>query len=406
MMVVIRRRFNIRPARLLLCLCNLALLLMWYGNINLHHDATNELFVPSIGVQSATAAATATGVVNHDHQKENRNLTRYKTSTMPQLTHHTCSILNRTETIPQVPHFIIAGAQKSGTTALFEFLKLHPNIQSSKSLETHFFDWHYPSAVQKNDWLLQHNLSLTISDSEFSCAILRAYSEQFDVSGGETALNSMFFEKTPSYLFLTKVPELISMTCFWKPKIIVLLRNPIDRAFSHFRMQLRTFGRSFEDLIDEEVKHLKGIGLSYAPPRDSFDPNDSGFAIPHLSITQSEALHWKHYRRMFSNNYLQRGMYVIQLRHWMKFFPLGESLMVVNYERFRTHPEEIYSKLLDFVGATPYHPGSGFDIEHNAHGPAQQPMLPNTRKYLAALFRPYNDMLADTLGEEWRDVWD
>jgi hypothetical protein len=317
-----------------------------------------------------------------------------------------CTIPNCTVKVPY-PQFIIAGAQKCGTTALFQFLKQHPSIQPSVARELHFFDRDYPSSdVLKEMWLRNRNLPLDIPDSDFRCAVKQAYGENFVISPNAPA-GTIFFEKTPSYLFLARVPELIISTCSWKPKIIVLLRNPVDRAFSHFRMELSpnsTQGRSFEDLIDDEIAKLRLFGLSNAPLRTAdYTQDDPGFQIPHPAKKASEEKHWS---RIFNGNYLQRGMYMIQLNRWMRLFPLGESLIVLNYDRFKYEPTKIFSELLDFVGVPPFIPAKGFATKHNARGPSQYPMSNATRKYLSAFFRPHNNMLADVLGEEWRGVWD
>jgi hypothetical protein len=328
----------------------------------------------------------------------------------PPIRYHSCTIANQTVSFPLVPQFIIAGAQKCGTSALMEFLNEHPNIQGSSALETHFFDWRVPSEIQRKEWLSERGWPSDLSRKDLVCALQKEYTDSFNVTS-----NKIFFEKTPSYLFLTKVPELISTTCFWKPKVVVILRNPIDRAISHFRMRLGTRGRSFEELIDEEVKSLKLVGLSHAPLRtDKYRPDDPGFAIPDLTKTQSEDLHWKHYRKMFHGNFLQRGMYITQMKHWLEYFSLDDGthhegkapLLVLNYEKFRKEPNEVFSRLLKFVGAAPFVPAQGFNASINSHEYRGDQMLPETRKYLSALFRPYNDMLADTLGEDWRGVWD
>ena len=320
--------------------------------------------------------------------------------------YHTCSILDRTIKIPEAPHFIIAGAQKCGTSALLAFLTEHPKIESSSSLEPHFFDWHYPSDVDKEEWLTDRNLSTNLPDPDFQCALKQAYGEQFQVLPNTTA-DTFFFEKTPSYLFLARVPALIQSTCFQKPKIIVILRNPVDRAFSHFRMKVRTEGRSFEDLVDQEIDSLRSVGLSNAPLRISnYRKDDPAFQIPDLTPGESERRHWKHYRKMFANNYLQRGMYMTQLKRWMELFPLGESLLVLNYERFKANPQEVFFQLLDFVGAPRFVPTEGFGTKYNTKDAPKTPISAETRHYLSAFFRPYNEMLANELGESWRGVWD
>ena len=57
--------------------------------------------------------------------------------------------------------------------------------------------------------------------------------------------------------------------------------------------------------------------------------------------------------------------------------------------------------------SAPNVPVEGFGTLHNHHDDGRhETMLPETRRYLSALFRPYNEQLADILGEEWRGVWD
>lgn len=312
-----------------------------------------------------------------------------------------------------------------------EFLDEHPQIRASTMAETHFFDWHVPSEMQLEKWLADRGWHHPLPPEDMTCALQHEYSTNFNI----TADKAFYFEKTPSYLFLTRVPKLIATICFWKPKIILILRNPMDRAYSHFRMGVRTQGRSFEELIDQEIHSLKEIGLSSAPDRTSlYDPHDHNFSIPtHWSPDTLEELHWKHYRKMFSNNYLQRGMYVTQLRHWLQYFTLANNattttntkathnntkkldseekglLLVLNYERFKKNPEQVFTQLLEFVGANaPFVPAEGFGTLHNYHEnhDRRETMHPETRRYLSAVFRPYNEQLADILGEEWRGVWD
>ena len=96
---------------------------------------------------------------------------------------------------------------------------------------------------------------------------------------------------------------------------------------------------------------------------------------------------------MFSNNYLQRGMYVTQLAHWMEYFALGEQLLVLRYEQFRDDPETVFFQLLDFVGAPRFVPADGFATRHNVKddpnaATRKHPLTNATRTYLAALFDP------------------
>ena len=99
-------------------------------------------------------------------------------------------------------------------------------------------------------------------------------------------------------------------------------------------------------------------------------------------------------------------MYMTQLKRWMELFPLGESLLVLNYERFKANPQEVFFQLLDFVGAPRFVPTEGFGTKYNTKDAPKTPISAETRHYLSAFFRPYNEMLASELGESWRGVWD
>jgi len=333
----------------------------------------------------------------------------------PRIKYHQCQIMNTTISIPQIPHFLIVGAQKAGTTAILEFLKQHPDFQSSKDKEPHFFDWHYPSRTRRNYWYTEHGLPWNLSKEENLCAIRRAYTNYFNLSmiGSQTIV----FEKTPGYLFLNEVPERIATTLFWKPKIVAILRNPIDRAISNYRMKITTYGRSFEEIIDEEMTSLIDSGLSHAPKRNETDLSDNDdihhrFEIPKLPPKLSEELHWKHYRKIHHCNYIQRGMYAQQLERWLRYFPIDKdkpnqsSILVLKYEEFKAYPERVFARLLEFLGATPFIPTDGFSTMHNYHPERKEQMLPETRRYLSKIFRPYNELLVNMLGDEWKGVWD
>lgn len=107
-------------------------------------------------------------------------------------------------------------------------------------------------------------------------------------------------------------------------------------------------------------------------------------------------------------------MYIAKLKHWFEHFSLDNrnqhggnkvSLLVLNFEHFWKEPDKVFSRLLKFVGAALFVPEKGFSTMINSHEYRGDQMLPETREYLSPLFRPYNDMLADALGEEWKGVW-
>jgi hypothetical protein len=190
--------------------------------------------------------------------------------------------------------FILAGAQKSGTTALHYFLQKHPNITMGDQQEMHFFD-DEEIFSRPVDYELLHKHFKPVAEAT--------------VAG----------ECTPSYLYWQPAPERI-----WKynPKIklLVLLRNPIDRAFAHWNMQ-RFKGREpldFFEAIKEEKTRIAG-----APPVEV---------------------------RRFA--YIDRGFYAQQLERFFQFFP-QEQVKVVKFEKFREEQRETVDSIFSFLGLEP-----------------------------------------------------
>ncbi len=190
--------------------------------------------------------------------------------------------------------FIVAGAQKSGTTALHYFLAKHPNITMGDQQEIHFFD----------------------DDATFAATV--DY-ERLHKHYPLVAPSTMAGDCTPSYLYFKPAPERI-----WKynPKIklLVLLRNPVERAFAHWNMQ-RFKGREpldFFDAIKEEKTRIAG-----APPIEA---------------------------RRFA--YVDRGFYAEQFERIFKFFP-REQVKVVKFEEFENKQRETLVSIFSFLGLEP-----------------------------------------------------
>ena len=143
--------------------------------------------------------------------------------------------------MPQRPNFFVAGAAKSGTSSLFHYLGAHPDVYKSPSKEPHFFcSQHFPERFTGP------------GDEGFSRDTVRdeaAYRRLFSGADAFTAAG----EASVYYLLYPDVAECIQA---WNPqaKIILLLRNPVDRAFSAY-MHLIRDGRetlSFERALVEE----------------------------------------------------------------------------------------------------------------------------------------------------------
>jgi hypothetical protein len=238
----------------------------------------------------------------------------------------------------QPPTFMIIGTQKGGTTSLHHYLDKHPDVTMAFKKEVHFFDSFY---FKGTDWYLAH-------------FPLRSEAAQTG-------------EASPTYLFHPEAPRRVHAT-FPNVKFIALLRNPIDRAYSHHQMEYRRGNDplSFEEAVAQEPERL----------RDS-NPDLAGG-------------NWRRY------SYITRGIYVEQLAQWLQVFPQEQFLLLKSEEFFR-EPGRLFDQVLRFL-ELPSCPLPRYR-SLNSHGYA--PMRPETRDRLARYYEPYNRQLYDLLGRDF-----
>src|SRR5437016_5579333 len=174
------------------------------------------------------------------------------------------------------PHFIIIGAQRCGTTSLFEYLARHPSFSLPSQKELHFFDYQYHNGA---DW----------------------YRKQFPLLLGGVITG----EASPYYLLHPHVPRRIRD---WNPdvKLIVLLRNPVDRAYSHYYHEVRLEAEplDFEAALDVEAERMEG-----QVERMRADPYYYSYNHQHFS-------------------YVSRGIYIHQLESWMTSVFSREQVLI------------------------------------------------------------------------------
>ena len=198
-----------------------------------------------------------------------------------------------------LPGFLVIGAQKAGTTALYAYLRQHPAITGPSWKEVSFFDRHYARGVA---W----------------------YRGNFPNS--LRARGDLVGEASPSYLFHPLAPERVA-GLVPEAKLIALVRNPVDRAYSHYQHEV-ALGReplSFEDALAAEHERLSG-----EEERMVADPAYFSHA-------------WWNY------TYLARGRYAEQLERWFASFP-REQLLVLLTDELAQDPAGAYRRVLDFLG--------------------------------------------------------
>ncbi len=194
--------------------------------------------------------------------------------------------------MPEVD-FLIVGTQKGGTTALAYFLSLHPHICFAPNKEVHFFDY------DRN----------YVKGIDFYHSFFPNYNNQTRIG-----------EATPIYMYLPHVPPRIAR---YNPriKLIVLLRNPIDRAYSHYQMERQ---RGWESLPFPLALSLEPLRLSL--PQD---------------LDQERAP-----RRIYS--YCDRGYYSRQLKVLQDCFPREQILVLLQSDLEQSHDQTL-ALVYDFL---------------------------------------------------------
>ncbi len=139
-----------------------------------------------------------------------------------------------------MPHTVIAGAPKSGTSSLFFWLADHPEVCPSRKKETHFL----------RDNINKHNRDLNIHEHG-----LESYSSLFRHCGQ----GSVRLEATPRYFF-EKTPVKVLSSFHPLPSILFILRKPSDQLYSHYkfaRYRRKIIDLSFAEYLDIENNDLK-----------------------------------------------------------------------------------------------------------------------------------------------------
>ena len=247
-----------------------------------------------------------------------------------------------TAALRPLPDFLILGAQKAGTTALYAYLRWHPEITGPSFKEVSFFDRHYAKGER---WYRAHM---------------------------PVRRRSLVGEASPSYLFHPLAPERVA-GMLPGARLIALLRNPVDRAFSHYQHEV-ALGReplSFEDAVDREDERMQG-----ELERMLRDPSYFSLA-------------WWNY------TYVARGRYGEQLERWFAAFP-REQLLVLFTEELSADTAATYRRVLDFLGVT----ARDLETYPRIFDRDYADMNPGTRARLHKEFENPNRRLASLLGRD------
>ena len=259
-----------------------------------------------------------------------------------------------TASLRPLPDFLILGAQKAGTTALYAYLRWHPEVMGPSWKEVSFFDRHY---ARGEAWYRGH------FPNELRLRLTR-----------RRGRNPIVGEASPSYLFHPLAPQRVR-SLVPQARLIVLVRDPAERAYSHYQHEV-ALGReplSFEAALDAEEERTRG----------------------EVERMVADPAYFSH--AWWNFTYLSRGRYSEQLERWLSVFPRGQ-LLVVPADDLRERPGETYASVLGFLGASRHELGSYPRLFVRDYAP----MSAGARNRLAAYYAEPNRRLYELLGRDLR----
>jgi len=236
--------------------------------------------------------------------------------------------------VKHLPDFIIIGAARCGTSSLWANLAEHPRLRppdpkaflqfASNHKEVHFFDKEH-----------KFNRGLDFYRSFFVGPPQRYY----------------HFESTPNYLYHPAVPERVKNT-LPKAKLIVMLRNPVDRAWSHFCNWRRK-----RDLKES---------ILYNP----------------------------------KSEILKKGIYHEQLVRWFEYFERSQFL-IIRSEDYFANETLVIKRTLEFIGVEPVVKIKPIYYDPVKKTKGNPPMTVKLRRDLKTFYRPHNNTLEEMLGRNF-----
>lgn len=196
----------------------------------------------------------------------------------------------------RLPDFLVLGAQKAGTTTLYDLIMQHPDAAPARTKELAFFDRHY-------DWGLAW------------------YKSNFPKLGKLTG------KATPGYLYGRDAQDRIVQDLPQSTRFVILLRNPVDRAISHFF-------------------HEKRLGYETLPLVDALDAEELRLR-DHATVQigrshENRTMGW-------SASYVDRGKYSKQLKGYFNAFP-KENFHIETSDRFFAEPNTVVAEIFSFLG--------------------------------------------------------
>jgi hypothetical protein len=252
----------------------------------------------------------------------------------------------------RLPDFLIVGGQRCGTTSLYTYLIQHPEVEPAFIKETHFFDRAFHRGA---GWY-------------------RAFFPMLPKPGEDGGW--ITGEATPYYLFDPHVPRRVGQV-LPDIKLIILLRNPVDRAYSHFQFESRVGieNLDFESAVEREL---------------------ASFPAEEVKVLKDPYYKSDVYSRF---SYLARGLYLPQIKRWRDVFNEDRFLIIKSEDLYRK-TGEVLREVFAFLGI-----GDEEISDRKTYNASEYLPLPDhLRARLVSYFTPHNRELYEFLGRDF--LWD
>lgn len=328
------------------------------------------------------------------------------------------------------PDFLLIGTQKGGTTDVYEQLAMKPHFQALGSVRTcsknagkkkcaaqkelHFFDW---------ACLHQQQLGRFKGGKRWWCNGI-AYASHFkEMRGSIAEPKQLVGEATSNYLYHPEIPRMVK-GMFPNVKLIILLRDPVSRAYSGFFQHFHAQGNhTFDEMIDHEIRVIKRCEDLMPLHLHATVQMFSGciyplFATEVLEKTLLPNGPWTQKPGYNPNNvcspaflrwyaHVTRGLYYFQLLQWLEHYP-SEQLLVVKSEEYFEDSRTGIRTIAEFVGgveeeADAQHvPNTAAGTDASAesikeiigtNSKSRGTISNEARTRLQAVYKPYNAML-------------
>ena len=254
-----------------------------------------------------------------------------------------------------LPNFFVIGGVRCGTTSIYHYLGQHNCIKQAAYDELGYFD---------DNFHLGLNWYRSLFPTKFMQKNIESEYKKF-----------LTYDVTPFYIYN---PLVVDRIFKFSPnaKIIAVLRNPIDRAYSNYNQKMQDEGdtkTTFEEIVYSEIEKIEN---------DENDEENHAFLVDE-----------------FYELLLARGFYAKQLEFWFKKFP-RKNVLLISSEELATNTDNTVSEIFEFL-EVPNQKISDLTKQNERKYPR---MKDSTRNTLINFYKPYNEKLFGMLDSKFD--WD